>query len=72
MGGIDGIMAVKGSTYIMSDSQKEAIKQSRKGYVPLPTTCERISKALMGHKVKKITREHISQGMMGNKNGGKG
>jgi hypothetical protein len=39
-------MATKGSTYEMSEYQKEAIRQARKGYVPYPWTGERISKAL--------------------------
>ena len=52
-------MAVKGSTYVMSEEQKEAIRQARKGYVPLPITCQRISKALTGHLVTALTRAHI-------------
>jgi len=64
-------VAAKGSTYIMPQAWKEAIRQSRKGYVPSPLTCQRISWALKGHKVKRLTREHISRGMLGNTNGRK-
>lgn len=39
-------MAVRGQEYIMSEYQKEAIRQARKGYVPYPWTGARISKAL--------------------------
>jgi len=55
----------------MSEYQKEAIRQSRLGYKPLPITCKRISEALKGHEVKGLTREHIARGMMGNTNGKK-
>ena len=41
-------MVVKGSWYDMSDYQKEAIRQSRKGYKPNPITCFRISMRLRG------------------------
>jgi len=54
-------MATKGSTYIMGEYQKEAIRQAKKGYMPLPITCERISQALKGHEVAPLTRVHISR-----------
>lgn len=50
-------MAIKGSTYIMSEEQKKAIKESRKGYAPLPITCWRISQALKGKK-RRDSRNH--------------
>jgi len=52
-------VATKGSSYVMSEYQKEAIRQSRIGYKPLPITCRRISKALTGHPVTALTRAHI-------------
>lgn len=52
-------MATKGSTYIMTDYQKETIRQARKGYVPTKEHCLKISRALMGHPVTALTRVHI-------------
>jgi len=52
-------MATKGSTYIMSEEQKEAIRQARKGYVPTKEHCLKVSRALIGHSVTALTREHI-------------
>ena len=54
-------MAIKGSTYIMDEYQKQAIREARKGYEPTPETCRRISKALKGHAVTPLTRVHISR-----------
>lgn len=56
-------MAIKGSTYIMSEQQKEAIRQARKGYVPSKRHRERISEALMGHPRSSLAKLHISRGM---------
>jgi len=52
-------MAAKGSTYVMSDHQKEAIRQARKGYVPTKEHCLKVSRALTGHPVTALTRAHI-------------
>jgi hypothetical protein len=60
------VMAIKGETYIMSEEHKENIRRSRKGYVPKPITCKRISQALKGHKVTYLTRIHIARAMIGN------
>lgn len=54
-------MPNKGSTYIMSEEQKENIRQSRLGYKPTPGTCRRISEALKGHSVSQRTRDNISR-----------
>ena len=54
----------RGSTFIMSEGHKEAIRMSRKGYIPTPETRERISEALMGHEVSRMAREHISRGKL--------
>lgn len=61
-------MAIKGSTYIMSEEQKEAIRQSRLGYKPTLETCRRISNALKGHKVNSLTRIHIARARRSGRN----
>ena len=55
-------MAQKGETYIMSDKQKRAISEARRGYVPTKEHRYRISQALKGHEVTKETRLFISEG----------
>jgi len=60
----------KGSTYIMSEYQKQAIRQSRIGYTPSAETCTKISEALKGHAVSARTRALISDGARKHRYGG--
>lgn len=54
-------MPSKGSTYIMSDSRKEAIRQARKGFVPTPEHRRKISQANKGLRRSELTRQHIAR-----------
>jgi len=57
-------MAVKNSTYAMSEETKEKIRIARMGQKPTSETCRKISASLRGHEVNPLTREHISRGRM--------